>query len=85
MRISIQFGEQENECIASITEGKSNFDLHWTDGIGSWLEEYEDLSTALARLAVLAHCSESAWELHFTHTAQEFTREFCKFARKETH
>jgi hypothetical protein len=55
--------------------------LWWTDFVANeWLEHYPTVSLAIARLALLQECGESAWEKGFTHTPREFVNEYSKFA-----
>jgi hypothetical protein len=55
--------EKQNECYV----------LTWTDFvINDWTETYDNLSTALARMAVLARCAEHNWEIGFTNDTKQF-------------
>lgn len=53
--------------------------LMWSDGINEWIEHYEKLSHAIARLALLQGCAESVWEKCFTQNPKQFVNEFSKF------
>lgn len=45
------------DVTAKVIAVADKYHLWWTDGIATeWHETYPDLSTALARLAVLHHC-----------------------------
>lgn len=57
----------EGVHVAVTTVGESHV-VRWTDGISEWEETYGSLSSALARVAVLAACAESAWEDAFVDT-----------------
>lgn len=55
--------------------------LWWTDFVANeWLEHYPTVSLAIARLALLQACYESAWEKGFTQNPKEFVNEYSKFA-----
>jgi hypothetical protein len=55
--------------------------LWWTDFVANeWLEHYPTVSLAIARLALLQACGESAWEKGFKHTPTEFVQQYGKFA-----
>lgn len=54
--------------------------LWWTDFVANeWLEHYPSVSLAIARLALLQACYESAWEKGFAQTPTEFMNEYSKF------
>ena len=54
--------------------------LWWTDFVANdWLEHYPTVSLAIARLALLQACGESAWEKGFTQTPTEFVQQYEKF------
>lgn len=54
--------------------------LWWTDFVANeWCEHYPTVSLAIARLALLQACGESAWEKGFTHTPKGFVVAFNKF------
>lgn len=50
--------------------------LMWTDGINEWIEHYVRVSEAIARLAHLQHCAESAWKKGFASTPLVFAQKF---------
>lgn len=51
--------------------------LTWNDGVANeWIEHFEKLSHAIARLAHLQHCAESAWKQGFASTPKTFTEKF---------
>ena len=53
--VSLTFDEQNDRFI-----------LSWQDFVANdWQETYNSLSHALMRMAVLARCAESGWELGF--------------------
>lgn len=65
-------------------QGLNGFFLTWSDGvINSWRERHWTLHNALARLAMLAFCEVSGWELfakqrdeaEFAHVTRAFFRE----------
>ncbi len=44
----------------------TRYRIAWTDGVASsWHEDYETLSEALSRLALLVACAESSYEKFF--------------------
>lgn len=54
--------------------------LWWTDFVANeWCEHYPTVSLAIARLALLQACGESAWEKGFAQTPTEFMNEYEKF------
>ena len=54
--------------------------LWWTDFVANeWLEHYPTVSLAIARLALLQACGESAWVKGFTQTPKEFVQQYEKF------
>ena len=59
MKINVTFPDHIPARIEPIGE---SYVLTWTDGLEEWEETYGSLSSALARLALLAACSESGWE-----------------------
>lgn len=49
--------------------------LYWTDYVANdWTEWYEDVSTALARLACLARCQETNWDAFFIGEPGDFVK-----------
>ena len=58
--------------------------LMWSDGVANdWLEHFERLSHAIARLAHLQSCAESAWEKNFISHPRYFANEFDKFINQD--
>jgi hypothetical protein len=50
----------------------TKFIVNWTDYVANeWTEEYDLLSEALTRLAMLAACKEANWELGFGTSPEE--------------
>ena len=59
--------------------------LEWTDFVANdWREEFRDLSSALARLALLAYCAATDWNSSFADESDKFRTEWLTFARKST-
>lgn len=51
--------------------------LRWGDGVANeWLEHYERISHAIARLANLQYCAESNWKVAFDSTPVQFAEKF---------
>ena len=51
--------------------------LRWDDGVANeWIEHYEKLSHAIARLAHLQHCAETAWKQSFNSHPRVFANKF---------
>jgi hypothetical protein len=59
---------------ASVDEaGKGSVAIEWNDGVvNGWTEVYEDMATALLRLAALAKCAESGWDKMFAQGDGDF-------------
>ena len=58
--------------------------LVWNDGVANeWMEHFEKLSHAFARLAHLQACAESAWEKGFASHPRYFANEFDKFINQD--
>lgn len=57
--------------------------LWWTEGINEWLEHFEKLSHAIARLAHLQSCAESDWEKGFASHPRYFAQQFEIFINLE--
>ena len=54
--------------------------LWWTDFVANeWLEHYQTVSLAIARLALLQACGESVWDKVFRQTPTEFVQQYGKF------
>ena len=70
---------QDAKAVVSRGADDSGY-LWWTDFVANeWLEHYPTVSLAIARLALLQACGESAWEKGFTHTPKEFVQQYEKF------
>jgi hypothetical protein len=66
----ILFNDTEFGCRIYMEGAK--FIVNWTDYVANeWTEEYDLLSEALMRLAMLAACKESNWELGFSTSPEE--------------
>lgn len=54
--------------------------IRWTDNVvNEWIEHYESVSMALARLAVLQECAQGDWLQGFHQNPAEFTQVARKF------
>lgn len=59
--------------------------LECTDFVANfWREEFRDLSSALARLALLAYCASTDWSEGFGNSPSVFSAEWLEFADKAT-
>ena len=71
MRVSL------HDYTAVISQGADDSAfLWWTDGINEWLEHFVRLSHAIARLAHLQTCAESAWKQQFASHPHVFAQKF---------
>jgi hypothetical protein len=58
--------------------------LVWNDGVANeWMEHFEKLSHAFARLAHLQACAESDWEKGFASHPRYFANQFDIFINQE--
>ncbi len=58
--------------------------LMWSDGVANeWLEHFVCVSHAIARLAHLQSCAESAWEKNFNSHPRYFSQRFEQFINME--
>jgi len=71
------FSATMNDYSFTISQGADDSAfLMWTDGINEWLEHFVCVSHAIARLAHLQHCAESAWKQSFASTPLTFAQKF---------
>jgi hypothetical protein len=75
----IFFYFQNDFSVSVRVKGDDSALLIWTDGINDWVEEYDRLSYAFARLALLQTCAESKWEKAFASNPETFVRQFDGF------
>lgn len=62
-------------------DGSTTVRLYWTDGVANeWEETYGSLSSALARLAILAYCGEDDWQSSFATHDLKFVEAFNQYA-----
>jgi hypothetical protein len=55
--------------------------LEWTDFVANdWSETFPNMSTALARLALLAYCCETDWDATFKNDSKDFFLNWVDFA-----
>jgi len=74
-----------NDSNWELTPTDEGFDLRWNDGVANeWSEEFDDLSTALARLAVLMRCGETGWSTGFAQTPKYFADHADAFFKEVT-
>lgn len=58
--------------------------LECTDFVANdWREEFKTLSSALARLALLAYCAGEGWVPTFTNAPEVFSVDWNEFAEKQ--
>lgn len=74
-----------NDYSFSILQGADDSAyLRWDDGVANeWIEHYEKLSHAFARLAHLQSCAESNWEKGFASHPRYFAQQFEIFVNLE--
>ena len=71
------FSAMMNDYSFTISQGADDSAyLMWTDGIDEWLEHFVCVSHAIARLAHLQHCAESAWRKSFASSPDTFAMKF---------
>ena len=59
--------------------------LEWTDFVANdWSETFPNMSTALARLALLAFCCETDWDAMFKDDSSEFVARWKEFTSTRT-
>lgn len=65
---------------------QNSYELRHTDFVANeWVEEYDELSVLLARLAVLVHCAETGWDAGYADAeAEEFSRRAIGFLADST-
>lgn len=70
-----------DDAKAVVSQGADNSGyLWWTDFVANeWLEHYPTVSLAIARLALLQACGESAWDKAFKQTPKEFVQQYDKY------
>lgn len=84
---SIRHGDLAAGIYVTDPQGAHNgFYLTWSDGVAnSWRERHWTLHNALARVAMLAFCEVSGWELFAKqHDEAEFARVSRSFFREVT-
>lgn len=75
----------DDSAFVTIEKSPSGVSLRWNDGVvNEWTEEYESLSVALARVAVLAACGEKDWEVGFVNDSSTFEANARDFLENET-
>ena len=66
-----------SDVVMRVIEIEDGYRLEWDDNIANYFrEDYESLSTAVARLAVLIACGEGEWEPTFTRDASQHAKHF---------
>lgn len=86
LQFAIQHERNVFPVIATLTmpEQGTTFTLSWTEGINEWKEEFQQLSHALMRIAVLTRCAETQWETFFATTNTDVFGYHCEdFLRSE--
>lgn len=59
--------------------------LEWGDVVSNeFREEFNNLSSALARVALLAYCGSTDWDATFANSSGVFSSEWLEFAKKST-
>ena len=62
-----------NVCRITVTEDGDGFAVRWSDLVANeWVERFETLATALARVSALVHCGANGWQRGFTTDAYAF-------------
>lgn len=60
--------------------------IYWTDFVANeWCEHYEEVSTAMARLAALQACQEADWNKFFMQEPKEFAKMYLEFQKTILH
>lgn len=68
----IVFYDVDYGCRIIRDESTKKFIVNWTDYVANeWTEEYDKMSAALTRLAMLAACQEAGWDLGFSTTPEQ--------------
>lgn len=70
--------------VITFSDGSTNVALRWSDGLANtWEETFGSLSSAMARLAILAYCGEDEWNTEFVSDGLEFVQSFDNWAYRE--
>jgi hypothetical protein len=56
-----------------VTEDGDGFAVRWSDLVANeWVERFETLAVAFARVSALVHCGANGWQRGFTTDANAF-------------
>lgn len=65
-------------------DGSTTVRIYWSDGVANdWEETYGSLSSAMARLALLAYCGEDGWQSSFATDDLDFVQAFDAYAASQ--
>ena len=66
--------ERGNVCQITVSSDADGYSVEWHDFIANdWVERFDSLAVALARVAALVHCGSSDWASGFATDAQAFS------------
>ena len=66
--------EHGNACQITVSSDETGYLVEWHDFVANdWLERFDSLAVALARVSALVRCGESDWASGFAGDAKAFS------------
>lgn len=66
--------EHGNACQITVSSDDIGYSVEWHDFVANdWVERFDSLAVALARVAALVHCGSSDWASGFATDSQAFS------------